>query len=113
MPDVYCYAHNISEGGMALSTSVSFSPGEEVRVEFTLPETKTPYIAGSTICWSRTGHLGLRFTALSEDLNSELQEWLSQIENLHRDWNTERGHISPNMWLRNFRKRAKASGSTH
>jgi CheY-like chemotaxis protein len=77
MPDVYCYAHNISEGGMALSTIVSFSPGEEVRVEFTLPETKTLYIAGSTICWLRTGHLGLRFTALSEDLKSELQEWLS------------------------------------
>jgi CheY-like chemotaxis protein len=78
MSDVYCYAHNISEGGMALSTIVSFSPGEEVRVEFTLPETKTLYIAGSTICWLRTGHLGLRFTALSEALKSELQERLSQ-----------------------------------
>lgn len=78
MPDVYCYALNISEGGMALSTIVSFNPGEEVRVEFTLPETKTLFIAGSTICWLRTGHLGLRFGDLSDVLKSELREWLSQ-----------------------------------
>jgi len=103
MPDVYGYAHNISEGGMALSTIVSFSPGEEVRVEFTLPKTKTLYIAGSTICWLRTGHLGLRFAALSEDLKSELQEWLSQ----------KLEELLPEYVAKKFQKRAEASASTH
>ena len=37
MPDVRCCCVNISEGGMAVSTSVALSPGEDVQVQFTLP----------------------------------------------------------------------------
>jgi hypothetical protein len=36
MPLVRCDTVNISEGGMAVSTSVPFSAGEDVRVQFTL-----------------------------------------------------------------------------
>lgn len=61
-----------------MSTFVLFNPGEEVRVEFTLPGYKTAHTAGCTICWWKTGHLGVRFTALSEKCKAELQEWLSR-----------------------------------
>ena len=69
---------NISGGGMALSTQVPLVPGENVRVQFTLPNHETPVVAESTICWSKTGHLGVRFVSVSDEHNSELQAWLSQ-----------------------------------
>jgi len=78
MPEVCCYTLNISEGGMAVSTFVPLSAGEEVQVQFTLPDHKVPFLAESTICWLKTGHLGIRFVSLSGDQKSELQDWLSQ-----------------------------------
>lgn len=63
---------------MALSTQVPLVPGENVRVQFTLPNHETPVVAESTICWSKTGHLGVRFVSVSDEHNSELQAWLSQ-----------------------------------
>src|SRR5208282_4134783 len=42
-PEVRCYSVNISEGGMAVSTSVPLSAGEEVQVQFTLPDHKVPF----------------------------------------------------------------------
>jgi hypothetical protein len=76
--EVRCNSVNISGGGMALSTRVPLVPGENVRVEFTLPDHEAPVLAESTICWSKTGHLGVRFVSVSDDHESELQAWLSQ-----------------------------------
>src|ERR1035437_9876726 len=78
MPEVRCYSVNISEGGMAVSTFVPLSAGEDVRVQFTLPDHKAPFLAESRICWWKTGHLGVRFVSLSREHKSELQDWLSQ-----------------------------------
>jgi CheY-like chemotaxis protein len=78
MPEVRCYSVNISDGGMAVSTFVPLSAGEEVQVQFTLPDHKVPFLAESTICWWKTGHLGVRFVSLSQERKPELQEWLSQ-----------------------------------
>jgi diguanylate cyclase (GGDEF)-like protein/PAS domain S-box-containing protein len=78
MPDVRCCCVNISEGGMAVSTSVALSPGEDVQVQFTLPGHKEPFLAESKICWSKTGHLGVRFVSFSQGHKSELQGWLSR-----------------------------------
>jgi len=78
MPEVRSHSVNISEGGAALSTFISLSPGEDVQVQFTLPDHKVPFLAESTICWLKTGHLGIRFVSLSGDQKSELQDWLSQ-----------------------------------
>ena len=75
---VRCNSVNISGGGMALSTQVPLVPGENVRVQFTLPDHEAPVVAESTICWSKTGHLGVRFASISEEHKSELQTWLSQ-----------------------------------
>ena len=63
---------------MALSTTVPLAAGESVRVQFTLPDHTAPFFAESTICWSKTGHLGVRFVSMSDDHKSELQAWLSQ-----------------------------------
>jgi ActR/RegA family two-component response regulator len=76
--EVRCNSVNISGGGMALGTQVPLPPGESVRVQFTLPDHEAPVVAESTICWSKTGHLGVRFESISDEHKSELQVWLSQ-----------------------------------
>jgi hypothetical protein len=63
---------------MALSTQVPLLPGERVRVQFPLPDHEVPLFAESTICWSKKGHLGIRFVSISDEQKSELQIWLSQ-----------------------------------
>jgi diguanylate cyclase (GGDEF)-like protein/PAS domain S-box-containing protein len=78
MQEVWCNSVDISGGGMALSTKAPLLPGESVRVQFTLPDHTVPFFAESTICWSKTGHLGVRFVSLSDEQKSELQVWLSQ-----------------------------------
>ena len=78
MPEVRCYSVNISEGGMAVSTFVPLIAGEDVQVQFTLPDHEVPFSAESKICWLKTGRLGLRFVTLSPERKSELQGWLSR-----------------------------------
>ena len=63
---------------MALSMQVPLVPGENVSVQFTLPDHEAPLRAESTIRWSKTGHLGVRFVSISDQRESELQVWLSQ-----------------------------------
>lgn len=78
MPEFHCQSVNISEGGMALSTSALFSVGEEVQIQFTLPGHEIPFSAKSTVCWLKSGNLGVRFVSLSSEHKSELQGWLSR-----------------------------------
>jgi hypothetical protein len=63
---------------MAVSTFVPLSSGEDVQVQFTLPGHEIPFVAESTICWLKTGRLGVRFVTLSPERKSELQDWLSR-----------------------------------
>ncbi len=78
-PEVHGRTVNISEGGMAMSTSVPLMPGVQVKVQFTLPGQQSQLAADSTICWWASGHLGLQFSPLSSEERSELQEWLSRL----------------------------------
>jgi hypothetical protein len=78
MPEVRCRTVNISEGGMAVSTSVPLNDGEPVQVRFTMPDNKEPFFAESTICWLKTAHCGVRFVSLPRERKSELQQWLSR-----------------------------------
>src|ERR1017187_7996494 len=78
LPEVRCHSANISEGGMALSTVVLLSLGEEVQIQFTLPGHEIPFSVKSTVCWLKSGHLGVRFVSLSSEHKSELQGWLSR-----------------------------------
>jgi hypothetical protein len=77
-PEVRCNSVNISEGGMALSTFVALTPGEQVQVQFTLPSHHVPCSGEATICWAKTGNVGVRLVCLSEESRSELQAWLSR-----------------------------------
>jgi c-di-GMP-binding flagellar brake protein YcgR len=76
--EIRCTSVNISGGGLALGTQVRLPSGERVRVQFTLPDHQTSLLAKSTICWAKTGHLGVRFESISDEHKSELQVWLSQ-----------------------------------
>lgn len=69
---------NISEGGIAISTSLPLGPGIKVQVEFTLPGHETRFVVGATVCWCKDSYLGLQFTSLSPQVSSELQEWLAK-----------------------------------
>jgi ActR/RegA family two-component response regulator len=69
---------NISEGGVAVNTSLSLKPGVQVKVQFTLPDREIHFTAEATVCWSKEQYLGFQFTSLSPQLTSELQEWLAQ-----------------------------------
>ena len=79
MEEVHCQAVNISEGGMAITTSVPLKPGAQVGVDFTLPGQATGITAESEICWyTEAGRAGLQFLGLSPQQQSGLQEWLSR-----------------------------------
>src|ERR1035437_4882127 len=65
MPKVHGQTVNISESGMAITTSVSLQPGVKVQVHFTLPGHESWFVIGATICWSKETCLGLRFTSVS------------------------------------------------
>jgi hypothetical protein len=78
MQEVRCNGVNISEGGVAVNTVVPFIPGESVRIQFILPDHTVSISARSTICWSDTEHLGVRFVSISDEHKSELQGWLSR-----------------------------------
>jgi ActR/RegA family two-component response regulator len=77
-PAVHGKTLNISEGGVAINTSLALKPGLQVKVQFTLPDREIHFEAVSTVCWSKEGYLGFQFTSLSAPLASELQEWLSR-----------------------------------
>jgi ActR/RegA family two-component response regulator len=77
-PDVLGKTLNISEGGVAINTSLLLGTGVQVKVQFTLPDRQIHFEAESTVCWSKEGYLGFQFAPLSSQLNSELQEWLSR-----------------------------------
>jgi CheY-like chemotaxis protein len=77
-PEVRCDSVNVSEGGMALSTIVPLKPEKRCTFSSLCRVTKFHSLADSTICWLKTGHIGLRFVSLSQEHKSELQGWLSR-----------------------------------
>src|ERR1035441_10537124 len=72
LPEVRCHSANISEGGMALSTSVLLSLDEEVQIQFTLPGHEIPFSVKSAVCWLKSSHLGVRFVSLSDRKSTRL-----------------------------------------
>ena len=76
---IRCQTMNVSEGGLALSTSVGFKPGALVGVQFTLPGQSSEIDTESEICWydGRT-RAGLQFRALPSRQQSLLHAWLAQ-----------------------------------
>ena len=75
--DAHVKSVNISEGGMAIKSSIAFQTDSCVLVQFILPDHDSGFAVESRICWFRDGIVGLQFTGLSPKQTSELQEWLA------------------------------------
>jgi len=77
--EIRCQAVNISEGGMAVISSVPLKPGMQVTLQFAIPGQGSQFAAQSEICWcDEKGRSGLRFGALSPEQKTELKQWLSK-----------------------------------
>jgi hypothetical protein len=70
---------NISEGGLALTSSVPLKIGTQLEVVFTLPSNGlNEFAIESEVCWYlEQGRAGLHFTSLSHSQQSAIQAWLS------------------------------------
>lgn len=78
-PDFSATSVNISEGGMALSSSIRPATGEELVLRLTLPGADAPIEFNAEVCWSNdAGRIGLEFVGTSETTLTELQSWLSE-----------------------------------
>ncbi len=76
---VPCEMMNISEGGLAVNTRVTFKPGAPVKARFTLPDEPTAFDLEAEICWcDNKGRAGLQFRSVSPEREVRLQGWLSQ-----------------------------------
>jgi len=78
LPVVYGRTLNVSEGGIAINTSLTLKPGAPVKLQFTLPGHAQPFQTEATVCWCKDSYLGFQFTSLSAQLTSSLQEWLAR-----------------------------------
>lgn len=74
-----CQMVNISEGGLAVNTTVAFDPGARVKAGFTLPEEPTTFDIAAEICWcDKSGRAGVQFRTVSTEQKLRLQDWLSR-----------------------------------
>jgi len=70
--------HDIGEGGLAVDIVGSKLTGEQVLLEFDMPETGRHFEATGQITWKNEpgNRVGLRFVDLSEASNQQIKEWL-------------------------------------
>lgn len=74
-----CEMMNISEGGLALNTRVTFDPGAPVKAEFSLPGEPSAFDIDAEICWcDKKGRAGVQFRTFSPEQKVRLQDWLSR-----------------------------------
>ena len=74
-----CEMMNISEGGLAVTTTVTFDPGATVQAEFILPDEGTAFNIDAEICWcDKKGRAGLHFRSVLPHQHVLLQDWLSR-----------------------------------
>lgn len=74
-----CEMMNISEGGLAVNTSIALPVGAAARAQFTLPGEPVGFDVQADICWcDHKGRAGLQFRADPSDQKSRLQDWLSR-----------------------------------
>lgn len=79
LPEAYGRTLNVSERGLAVSTSTPLFPGTEVTVQFTLPKPSLSITAQAKVCWyNDKGQGGFSFLFLPAHTASDLQEWLAR-----------------------------------
>lgn len=68
---------NISEGGIALISSVILHVGERLTLKLTLPDTASAARINCEVCWAdETGRVGLEFVQVPTTVAEQLQSWL-------------------------------------
>ena len=76
--EIFARTVNISEGGVAIQTSVPLEPGLEAGLEFTLDDPRLRIKCDARVCWqNEDGKAGLSFVAMPFDLISALSQWLA------------------------------------
>jgi CheY-like chemotaxis protein len=69
---------NLSQGGIAVGTPEVLDPAEPLRLRFDLPETDSFVEARGEVAWTDgQGHVGIRFTEVSERMQNNLEQWLA------------------------------------
>ena len=80
--EVFGRTVNISERGVALSTSAPLMPGTEVTIQFTLTNPQLAITADCKVCWHNDkAQSGLLFLFLPSNLSSELHGWRGDSKN--------------------------------
>ena len=75
---------NLSEGGVGLRTSadpditgVELSAGDEVDLQFPVPDTSDTLHATGVVVWRTSSHCGVRFTHIPDAERLLLEQWLT------------------------------------
>jgi ActR/RegA family two-component response regulator len=77
-PDFSATSVNISEGGMALVSSIRPAIGEELVLKLTLPGAEGALELNAEVCWSNdAGRIGLELVGIPVATLTQLQSWLS------------------------------------
>ncbi len=74
---VKAHSVNLSEGGMAITSSAGFSVGEYVKVTAQLPGGPLPISIHAEVCWTKDDRCGLQFCGVSAKVQATIQGWLA------------------------------------
>jgi hypothetical protein len=70
---------DISEGGIALTTTINLALGRSLTATFDLPGNSISHHMQCEVCWSdKNNRAGLQFRSLERKEQAALQEWLAQ-----------------------------------
>lgn len=86
--DFRCSSINVSSGGIALTSPINLTPGDQVQVVFQLPVIDALVRAIGTVIWDdKHGKTGLSFKCTRSEYQSDLESWLDK--QLHDSLSTE------------------------
>jgi PilZ domain len=70
--------HDLSTGGVCLSTDAQIEPGDQVSLTLRLTKSAPPVeVAVATVCWRYQQFYGLTFTKVSESVSRQLGEYMN------------------------------------
>jgi CheY-like chemotaxis protein len=77
-PEFVATSVNVSEGGMALASSLRLRVGEQLNLKLTLPGTESPTTICSEVSWTdNTGRVGLNYVQVPVTVVERLQSWMT------------------------------------
>jgi len=77
-PDISTTSTNLSEGGIAVRTTVQFAKDSAAQLRFTLPASNISLELKGQVAWTDgTGHAGIRFVEVPQSSQYQLDKWLT------------------------------------